>query len=257
MTRHRITDDDAEALLHGRSPRGRDELSPLADAIAGFRASSSGGSPRPSAAVAPRLDLGRRPEVEFVPDADPDVTAPAPARTPSARRRVVVEWFAGLGLAARISMGAVAAVAVAATGAGAAGAAGMLPEPAQVVFDGMAGTEHGVDRAVSPGPVEGATDAEDEGADGTGLEHAEEQAGSGLETAVEHADENAESGLQTAEENAGSGIGTGEEASGGAVPEGAGDAADDAGSQADDAGSRADDAGSQADDRPAPGDAGD
>ncbi|MRX43708.1 hypothetical protein [Agromyces kandeliae] len=257
MTRHRITDHDAEALLHGRSPRGRDELSPLADAIAGFRASSSGRPPRPSAAVASRLDLGHRSEVEFVPDADPGVAAPAPARAPSARRRVVMEWFAGLGLAAKISMGAVAAVAVGATGAGAAGAVGMLPEPAQVVFDEMAGTEHGIDRAGDSAGLDGATEAEDAGVDGAGLEHAEEQAGSGLEIAVEHADENAEFGLETAEENAGSGIGTGEEASDGAAPEGAGDAADDPGSQPEDAGSQADDAGSQAGDRPGPDGAGD
>ncbi|WP_430646739.1 hypothetical protein [Agromyces sp. GXS1127] len=248
---NRITDDDAEALLHGRSPHGRAELSPLADAIAGFRASSSGGSPRPSAAVASRLDVGLRPGVGFSPDEDPNEAALVPARAPSARRRVVTEWFAGLGLAAKISMGAVAAVAVGASGAGAAGAAGMLPEPAQVVFDRMAGTESGTDADDSS-----LTDATGDEADEalTGLENAEEKAGSGLETAVEHADEHAEFGLETAEEKAGSGIGTGAEASEGAgAPEGAGDRADDAGSQAGDAGSQADDAGSQAGDRPASG----
>ncbi|GAA1058049.1 hypothetical protein GCM10017608_04520 [Agromyces luteolus] len=265
MTTNRITDEIAEALLRGRSPHGREDLSPLADAIAGFRDSSSGGSPRPSAAVALRLHVGHGAGLGLAPDEYPDEAAPAPARASSARRRVVVEWFAGLGLAAKISMGAVAAVALGASGAGAAGAAGMLPEPAQVVFDQVAGTQPGADRAGGTGADDVATDADDhegreghegvEGGEGvdasTGLDDAEERAGSGLDTADEHADEDAESGLETADENVGSGIGTGEEASEGAgAPEGAGDQGEDAGSQSDDAGSQADDAGSRKGDRP-------
>ena len=59
MKNHRITDDEAAALIRGRTPHARDELSPLAEAIAGFRASSFGTPPRPTAAVASRLDLDR------------------------------------------------------------------------------------------------------------------------------------------------------------------------------------------------------
>ncbi|GAA2032615.1 hypothetical protein GCM10009819_15840 [Agromyces tropicus] len=241
MRTNRITDDVAEALLRGHSPRARGELSPLADAVVAFRAeSSSGMPPRPSTAVASRLDPDLVSTVGSAPRQDPDTTA-ALARTSSVRRRRVMEWFAGLGLATKIAMGAAAAVAVGATGAGAAGAVGVLPEPAQVVFDQMAGTESEV--AGDSSPTDDATG--DEAV--TGLENAEEKAGSGLETAVEHADEHAEFGLETAEEHAGSGIGMGEEASDGAgAPEGAGD-------QADDAGSHAGDAGSQAGDRPASG----
>ncbi|WP_353827006.1 hypothetical protein [Agromyces sp. SYSU T0242] len=230
MRTHRITDHDAEALLRGRSPHARTELSPLADAVAELRTSSSSGMPpRPSAAVASRLDLDLVSAVGFVPADDPDATAPTPA--PSARRRrVVTEWFAGLGLATKIAIGASAALAVGATGAGAAGAAGVLPEPAQVVFEEMTGTD-----AADVADVAETEEIADEGERTTGLEHAEEQAGSGLEVAVEHADEHAEQGLETAEENAGHGIGTGDEASEGAgapegkgAPEGAGDQASNA-----------------------------
>jgi|GEM_PF-3360842 len=264
MTTNRITDDDAEALLRGRSPHGREDLSPLADAIAGFRDSSSGGSPRPSAAAALRLDVGLAADVGLVPDEDPDAAVLAPAQASSARRRVVMEWFAGLGLAAKISMGAVVAVALGASGAGAAGAVGVLPEPAQVVFDRMTDTAVGVDAGESES-IDGATRDDDGVGVGGGLENADERAGSGLDTAVEHADENADFGLETAEESAGSGIGTGEEASEGAgAPDGAGDQAgdagpqsEDAGSQSDDPGSQADDAGSQSEDRPTPRDGAD
>ncbi|MGR0318652.1 hypothetical protein [Agromyces sp. ZXT2-3] len=248
MTTDPITDDDAEALLRGRSPRARAELSPLADAIAGYRMSSSGGSPRPSAAVASRLDPDLVSAIGVAPGENPDMAASAPAYAPPARRRrVVMEWFAGLGLATKISVGAAAAIAVGATGAGAAGAAGMLPEPAQVVFDQVAGTEPGVDRA-GGSDLRGADGAgDDERA--TGLEHAEERAGSGLETAVEHADENAEFGLDTAEENAGSGIGTGAERSADAgQPAGAGDQAEGAADQSDGAGDQVDGAGSRSGD---------
>lgn len=247
MRNHRITDDEAAAVLRGRTPHARDELSPLATAVAELRSSSFGTPPRPSAAVASRLDVDRVPTVGLIPGEHPDMASPPPHAAASARRRrVAVEWFAGLGLAAKIAIGATAAAAVGVTGAGAAGAAGVLPTPAQAVFEQVTGAHPGGEHVGEPGgePSEfGPETAEDARHDGdeqqrrSGLESAEENAGNGVEVAEEHADEHAEAGLEKAAENAGAGVGTAGEAGAGAgtgarAPEGAGDAADEAGSVA-------------------------
>jgi hypothetical protein len=245
MRNHRITDDQAEAVLRGRTPHARDELSPFAAAVAGFRDSSLGTSPRPSAAVASRLDLDRVSTVGLIPRENPDMTSPTPHPAASTRRRrVAVEWLAGLGLAAKIAIGATAAAAAGVAGAGAAGAAGVLPTPAQAVFEQVTGTHPGDEHVSETGAETGAEHSESgrqtaedalrKGAEQhqSGLETAEENAGNGIEVAEEHADEHAEAGLENAADNAGAGVGTAGEAGAGAG-EGAGDAADDAGSVAD------------------------
>jgi hypothetical protein len=241
MRNHRITDDEAAAVLRGRTPHARDELSPLAAAVAEFRSSSFGTPPRPSAAVASRLDLDRVSTVGLIPRENPDMASLTPHAAASARRRrVAVEWFAGLGLAAKIAIGATAAAAVGVTGAGAAGAAGVLPTPAQAVFEQVTGAhpgEHASETGVEHSEFgqQTAEDARQKGDEQrrSGLETAEENAGNGIEVAEEHADEHAEAGLENAAENAGAGVGTAGEAGAGAgAPEGAGDAADEAGSVA-------------------------
>lgn len=244
MRNHRITDDEAAAVLRGRTPHARDELSPLAAVVAEFRGSSFGTPPRPSAAVASRLDLDRVSTVGVVPRENPDMAVLLPqSAAPSARRRrVAFEWFAGLGLAAKIAIGATAAAAAGVTGAGAAGAAGVLPTPAQEVFEQVTGAHPGGEHVSETGVENSefgrqtAEDARQKGEEQreSGLETAEENAGNGVEVAEEHADENAEAGLENAAENAGAGVGTaGEAGEGAGAPEGAGDAADDAGAVAD------------------------
>jgi hypothetical protein len=249
MKNHRITDDEAAALFRGRTPHAREELSPLAAAVAEFRASSFGTPPRPSAAVASRLDLDRVSTGGAFPPENPNMTTLLPEPASSARRRrVAFEWFAGLGLAAKIAIGATAAAAVGVTGAGAAGAAGMLPAPAQQVFEQV--THPGAEHASETGTEHsqsGRETAEDAGRNGggqsgAGLETAEQNAGGGIEVAEEHADEHAEAGLEIAGENAGAGVGTAGEPAGASedngAPDGAGDQADDAGSVADDKGGK-------------------
>jgi hypothetical protein len=248
MRNHRITDDEAAALLRGRTPHARHELSPLAAAVSEFRGSSLGTPPRPSAAVASRLDLDRVSTIVAFPPENPDMTASPPltAARSARRSRVALEWFAGLGLAAKIAIGATAAAAVGVTGAGAAGAAGVLPAPAQEVFEQVTGTHPGGEHVSESGVensefgLETAENARQKGEEQrqSGLETAEEHAGNGVEVAEEHADEHAEAGLENAAENAGAGVGTGTGAPEGAgegagAPEGAGDAADGAGSVAD------------------------
>ncbi|MFE5670427.1 hypothetical protein ACFQ58_02350 [Agromyces sp. NPDC056523] len=130
---NRITDDEAAALFRGRTPHAREELSPLAATFAEFRASSFGTPPRPSAAVASRLDLERVPS-----GANPRHAGVSAAQVPLAARvaaGAASSRGAGLGLAARIAIGSAVVVALGLTGAGAAGAAGVLPAPAQEVFE--------------------------------------------------------------------------------------------------------------------------
>jgi hypothetical protein len=207
MRNRRITDEDAAALLRGRSPHARDELSPLAAAVAELRRSSFGTPPRPSPAVASRLDLERASSISPHPHGDPDTAPTLSIRSTapgSRRRRVAIEWFAGLGLAAKIAIGATAAAAVGVGGAGAAGAAGVLPAPAQQVFDQVSG-EHPGGEHVSE---EGLEHSE------FGLETAEQARENGeakREAALEKATDKAQQGLATAEEKAGAAVETAEE----------------------------------------------
>ncbi|MCK8610043.1 hypothetical protein [Agromyces sp. C10] len=142
MRNRRITDDEAVALLRGQAPAARDDLAPLAEALGALRTASSDAPPRPTAALASRLDLDRASWISTPRTEDP-TTAPTLSTRSTAprsrRRNMAIEWFAGLGIAAKIAIGASAAAAVSVSGAGAAGAAGMLPAPAQHVFDQVTG----------------------------------------------------------------------------------------------------------------------
>src|SRR5215207_8373547 len=138
MRTHRMSDDEAAAVLRGLTPDARHDFAPLADAVAAFQRAFSDTPPQPSAALAARLDLERAARISI--DRQNVSTAVASAnqaRPPkTGRRRVALGAFAGLGLAAKIAIGAGAAVAV---GVGGAGAAGVLPSSAQQVFDQVTG----------------------------------------------------------------------------------------------------------------------
>jgi hypothetical protein len=117
MTKHRISDDDAEALLRGDASGVSPELAALAKSLTEFRASAFAPAAQPSAALLARLEAD----------------APVPAGAISRKRRVrrMLSWFTGLGVLAKIVLGSTVAAA-AVTGAGAAGA---LPGGAQDVFN--------------------------------------------------------------------------------------------------------------------------
>lgn len=136
MNATRISEQDAQGLAHGRVP-GRSDLNALADLLTEYRSAAIGSAPRPSAALAARLDL---------------------SATPIAMRRDEDEAASGVGVRRAASglfgLGVTAAI-IFATASGAAavvgaGSAGLLPPGAQDAFDqvvstivppGVAGTE--------------------------------------------------------------------------------------------------------------------
>ncbi|MGW4929208.1 hypothetical protein ACWEOH_08655 [Agromyces sp. NPDC004153] len=232
MNTHRITDDEAPALLRGRVPADREDLTALAEAVAEMRQAAFQAPPRPSAELALRLDLERAERISPSLPATTPATALTPASSPrTRRRRVAFTGLASLGLATKIAIGAGAALAVGVGGAGAAGAVGALPGPAQQVFEqvtGHPGGEHVSDTGVENSEF-GIETAENAGkpADDerqTGLENAEDANQNGMETAGENASEQGQEGLDTAVEQREAGLENAEQAT-----QGAGDTADDKG----------------------------
>jgi len=124
MRTRRISDEDAHAILSGRAPELRPDLAPLAQSIAEFRSAAHETVAAPSAELAARLQPTAPVQLS-------SHTQTQPASGAQRRRVTVFSWIAGLGLAAKIALGA--GVAVAAT-TGAA-AAGILPPGAQHVFN--------------------------------------------------------------------------------------------------------------------------
>ena len=124
-------------MLRGQVPEARHDLASVAEAVAMFRQASLD-SPRPSAELALRLDLERAARLSASVDglhASTAAWSPVNNEAPTPgtrRRRVALTGFAGLGLAAKIAIGAVAASAVGVAGAGAAGAVGVLPTQADM-----------------------------------------------------------------------------------------------------------------------------
>jgi hypothetical protein len=222
MGTQRISEDEASAVLRGQTPATRDDLAAVAHAVAEFRRASFDASPQPSAELALRLDLERAARISDSTDGSNASTAVQTlaneASAPRERRRsVVVSGFLGLGLAAKIAIGAGAAAAVGVTGAGAAGAAGVLPTEAQVVFNQVIGVE--VDGEDASKTVEDGLDTAEEAllkaeeARKAALEKAEELRQSGIGTAedateagVGAVDEAAETGLGVADEAAQKGL---------------------------------------------------
>ena len=69
MRTHRITDEEALAVLRGQTPAARDDLASVADAVAEFRRASFEAPPRPTAELALRLDLERAARITASADA--------------------------------------------------------------------------------------------------------------------------------------------------------------------------------------------
>lgn len=151
MTNSRLTESEARALDSGRATASRPDRENLARSIAAYRAAALDSPVRPTTALSARLDdrvlrdltaSGVRP-VQLV-----SSPSPAPAR---GWIRTALAWLAGLGLVTKIVVG-VSIAAVATTGAG---AAGVLPDPAQMVFDsvlpGLSPVEESVTTDETPG----------------------------------------------------------------------------------------------------------
>ncbi len=239
MNEYRISDDTAEALLRGEAPEGRHDLAAVAKAVAAFRSASFEAPPRPTAAVALRLDLERaaRLSIDRQHASTAAVAHPIEVSTPRrGRRKVAFGAIAGLGLAAKIAIGAAAAAAVGVTGVGAAGAVGALPAPAQEVFEQFTGqhpggsgehvSESGLEH--SEAGLQTAEDARQKAEEKrqAALENAEEKRQAGLETAedasqtgAEHAEGAGAGGRETAENAGETGIGTAEEKANVDIPE--------------------------------------
>ena len=232
----RIPDAAAEAVLRGHVAASSPELAPVAEAVAALRAVSFGAPPRPSAELALRLDLERAARLST--DRQHTSTAvvarlAGPTTPRRGRRRVALGAFAGLGLAAKITIGAVAAAAVGVAGAGTAGAVGQLPAPVQEVFNevtGHPGGEHVSETGLENSEFgqKTAEEARQKGEEQrqAALDNAEQKRQAGLDTAeeasrtgAEHSDGAAEAGLETAEDAAQNGLGTAGEKAKADLPE--------------------------------------
>ncbi|WP_210479194.1 hypothetical protein [Naasia sp. SYSU D00948] len=186
MRNNRLSDDDITALLAGTALHGRPDLQPLAMLVDDLRSASSESSPRPSAAVTTLLDLDRVPGISTAALgglAQRSDRGRVPAGPAAASRRGIASmfltWFTGLGLVAKLGIGA-AAAAVGVVGAGAAHA---LPPGIQAGFDTVVETvvplpaddvsttdddDTGTDGTAPTGDAVADTETDDSGADGVG-----------------------------------------------------------------------------------------
>ncbi|EAR25824.1 hypothetical protein A20C1_08088 [marine actinobacterium PHSC20C1] len=129
MRNKRISDRVAQAILSGRAPESRPDLTSLANSIAEFREAAYESTARPSEELMVRLGLTETPSGSSHHESLPTIGA-------SKRGRTMFSWIAGLGIASKIALGAT--VAVAATAG--AGAGGILPVGAQDAFDTVIST---------------------------------------------------------------------------------------------------------------------
>jgi hypothetical protein len=219
MRKHPFSDDDIEALLRGDTPQRRPELASVADAVAEMRIASSGTPPQPNAALAALLDHGLVAQGLSAEKGDLPVTAASNAsgparqvfRLPKWRNRMIIEWIAGMGLAAKLGLGATMAAASVAT----AGVGGVLPGPTQGAFETVVNTttpftvgETGTpdtpaptpSDVPTPAPSDAVVDAEEKAREEA--EDAEEQAREDALDAEEQAREDAEDAEEQAREDA-------------------------------------------------------
>jgi hypothetical protein len=190
MRMHPFSDDDAvEAVLRGEVPPTRPDLASLAEVVAGLRATTSGTPPQPSAALANLLDHGLVVPDLSIDKGDLPATAASNASTPARqvfgppkwRKKMIAEWIAGLGLAAKLGLGATVAAA-SVTGIGAAGA---LPGPTQGAFQSVVNTT----TPFTVGEDAHGTEADKDDADRA--KDAEEQAREDAEKAQQQAEDEA------------------------------------------------------------------
>ncbi len=133
MRKHRISDDDAAALVKGKVPAERPDLATLARSISEFRDAAFASPPRPTVELRTRLDLahaGRISPEAVSNEAANVIDAGEPAssrpRASVGRMKRMFAWFTGLGIAAKVVLGATVAVAAGATGVGAAAGVNIL-----------------------------------------------------------------------------------------------------------------------------------
>lgn len=127
MRKHRISDDDAQALVTGEAPAERPELTSLARSISEFRVAAFATPPRPSAELRTRLDLAPASRISAGAATQVGAETSDAGKPETSRPRASVggmkrmfAWFTGLGVAAKVVLGVTAAAAVGATGVGAA-----------------------------------------------------------------------------------------------------------------------------------------
>ena len=178
MRKHRISDDDASALVKGRAPAARPDLALLAQSVTDFRVAAFETLPQPSAELASRLDLARASRISTVmaslSNGDTMETQTLVSSGPASQKGRVKQMFAwlfGLGLMAKVGLGSAVAIA-AVTGVG---AAGVLPFGAQDAFDTVVSvvlpSEETTDTIVDDGTRDGTDDGSDDGTDdGSGTE---------------------------------------------------------------------------------------
>ncbi len=138
MSIRTVVEDLRSVLLLGAGHRARTERQLAAGAVGDLVRAAHDRPPRPDAALAALLERGVAFRGLCADKGDLPATAAsnAPARAPRAsgepkrRQRMIVEWLAGLGLAAKLSL----AASVAAASVAAAGTAAVLPTPAQDTF---------------------------------------------------------------------------------------------------------------------------
>ena len=126
MRKHRISHDDASALVKGEASATRPDLVPLADAIADFRIAAFASPLRPSAELTARLELAETSGISQ--EASPTWRAetikvrarvtdsPAPVL---GKVKKMFAWFTGLGIAMKVALGLAVAAAASVTGVGA------------------------------------------------------------------------------------------------------------------------------------------
>lgn len=181
MRKHRITHHEAQQLLAGRTPEGRSEMAVLASSLEAFRAAAFATVPQPSVALAARLGPLRGADISvatggsspYAVGAESESLAPSPASQKKGKNRMFA-WIAGLGLVAKLTVGA-GAVALGLTGVGVAGAAGVLPGEVQTAFDEAVSVVLPAveDELVEDEAVEAETDAEEAGDETTGIDDEE------------------------------------------------------------------------------------
>lgn len=160
MTRSRITDEDAAALLDGDLPAGGEEVRALTEAIARIRAASRETVARPSdeLLLLLRPDAAREP-VDASGGVDDRVGAWGPARGKAMR---MFGWFTGLGLGVKLLLlgGAAAASVVGAATLTAPPLSAPAPAPSATSSPSASlepttepATEQAAEQAVEPTPL--------------------------------------------------------------------------------------------------------
>lgn len=190
--KNRITNDEVELLLAGRTPEGRPGFGELAAVVAALRSEAFETAPRPSDELAARLGV---PHEELVSAATSTAgsskrlagdSSVAVARTPrSSAIARVVERVSGFGLAARIAAGVGALL----LGIGAAGAAGALPGGMQDAFDDLVSTVIPIEHDAEVVIIDEQPTVDDESVDGGSDESGGDEVAPGEETSPDDSDE--------------------------------------------------------------------